>query len=339
MSQRNALALADQEERLAQRISPEASRELVVSDSAGGLAFANVNQVMEFAKMMALGGVAVPPHLRAKPGACIAVCIQAIEWGMSPYSVANKSYSVNDRLAYEAQLVQAVILKRAPIKGRFKVEYLGAGESRQCRVWAELKDEPGEIVEYTSPLFSKILPKNSPLWKTDPDQQLFYYSVRAACRRHFPDVLLGVYTRDEIQDNPHIGPENAKDVTPRGLNAKLDALASTAPVPSTPAAEVVDATDLQAIAGEEDQRPVDEIEELSQGDRPEDDDEADDDDEQIVETPRDILLGRARQAATNGSKKLKFFLGKLSADEHQLLTEPDLVALRSAAQQADQGVR
>jgi hypothetical protein len=37
-------------------------------------------------------------------------------------------------------------------------------------------------------------------WPSNPDQQLFYYSSRAMCRRHFPDVLLGVYTMDEAQD-------------------------------------------------------------------------------------------------------------------------------------------
>ena len=37
------------------------------------------------------------------------ICVQAIEWRMSPFAVANKSYVVNDRVAYESQLVHAVI--------------------------------------------------------------------------------------------------------------------------------------------------------------------------------------------------------------------------------------
>ena len=53
---------------------------------------------MTFAKLMALSHVAIPKHLRGNPGACLAVTIQAIEWRLSPYAVANKSYSVNDRL-------------------------------------------------------------------------------------------------------------------------------------------------------------------------------------------------------------------------------------------------
>jgi hypothetical protein len=199
------------EHRLAERVDTAVTGDLVVSDGAGGLAFANMQQVMEFAKLMAVSAVAVPKHLRMNPGACLAVAVQALEWRMSPYAVANKSYSVNDRLAYESQLIQAVILQRAPIEGRFKVEFTGEGPDRVCTVSAKLRGSD-DVVEYKSPRFADITPKNSPLWKTDPDQQQFYYSGRALCRRHFPDVILGVYARDEIDEAQ--GPDRARDVTP-----------------------------------------------------------------------------------------------------------------------------
>lgn len=188
------------------RIDREAAGAMVVSSQAGGLAFQNMLEVMEFAKMMAVSDVAVRKHLRGNPGACLGVTIQAFEWKMSPFAVANKSYSVNDQLAYEAQLIHAVILSRAPIKGRPKHDYTGDGAKRKLRVWAETLD--GEKVEYESPEIGSIKPKNSPLWVNDPDQQLHYFSVRSWCRRHFPEVILGVYAVDEI------GPET-KDVTPK----------------------------------------------------------------------------------------------------------------------------
>jgi hypothetical protein len=216
------------EEKIAAKIDTDSANSLTVSEKSGGLAFQNADQAMNFARMMAVSSVAVPKHLRGNPGACLAVVIQAIEWRLSPYAVANKSYSVNDRLAFESQLIQAVILQRAPIKGRLKVEYTGEGPQRICRVWAELKDT-GEIVEYYSPPFAKITPKNSPLWVSDPDQQQFYYSARSLCRRHFPDVLLGIYARDELEDSPRIGPDRARDVTPaKTIAEKLDVLAKHA---------------------------------------------------------------------------------------------------------------
>lgn len=195
----------------------------------GALEFANVTQIMEVAKLMAISQIAIPGHLRDNPGACLAVAIQASEWQMSPFAVANKSYSVNNRLAYEAQLVAAVILKRAPIVGRIRYKYEGEGGKRRCTTSATLSDD-GEVVEYTSPEFDKIPIKNSPLWKADPDQQLGYYSVRAMCRRHFPDVLLGIYTPEEMAE------QTMREVTPASETAKPKFLSRTT-VATDPAAQ------------------------------------------------------------------------------------------------------
>lgn len=218
----NLVNITEAERKLADRVNPAVTGNLALTSQTGGLAFTNAGEAMEFAKLMALSQIGVRKHLRGNPGACLAIVVQAVEWRMSPYAVANKSYNVNDQIAYESQLIQAVILQRAPIKGRFKVKYEGEGERRVCTVSATLSD--GDSVDYRSPEFGKITPKNSPLWKSDPDQQQFYYSARALCRRHFPDVLLGVYAEDEIERDP----ERARDVTPkpRTLAGRLDALAA-----------------------------------------------------------------------------------------------------------------
>jgi hypothetical protein len=215
--------IADTERKIAERLDPAAAGALELSQQAGGLGFSNMAEAMQFAKIMAISGFTVPKHLRGNVGACMAITIQAVEWKLSPFAVANKSYLVNDRLAYESQLVQAVVLQRAPIRGRFKVEFDGEGDKRRCTVTATLKGDGThkdgfiERVSYTSPEIGKIPIKNSPLWKNDPDQQLFYYSGRALCRRHFPDVLLGIYTPEELYEigEPRRGPEHARDVTPK----------------------------------------------------------------------------------------------------------------------------
>lgn len=202
------------EQKIEGAINKDVTKTTLVSQDGGGIAFSSIEQVMEFSKMMAVSKAAVPVHLRNNPGACLGVCVQALEWRMSPFSVANKSYFVSERLAYEAQLIQAVINQRAPIEGRIKGEYMGEGGERQLRVWATLKDG-GDIVEYTSPMKKDIKVQNSPLWKSDPDQQIWYYSTRAMCRRHFPDVILGVYASDEIKGG------SMRDITPRGEESDL----------------------------------------------------------------------------------------------------------------------
>jgi hypothetical protein len=219
----------DIEQKIAAKIDTKSTSLMKIeAPRTGGVAFADMSQVMDFAKAMAVANIGVRQHLRGNVGACLAITVQAIEWGMSPFAVASKSYSVNNQIAYEAQLINAVILRRAPIAGRFKISYSGAGNNRVCTVALAMRDGTPDAT-YESPTFGTIQPKNSPLWKTDPDQQQFYYSSRALCRRHFPDVLLGVYAVDELIDSEPEPPRTPRGNTPKSLEARLGAMAADSP--------------------------------------------------------------------------------------------------------------
>lgn len=208
---------------------------VAISQAAGGMLIQNAEHAKAVASAMAASGVAVRPFMRNNLGTCLAVVIQAVEWRMSPFAVAAKAYSVNDQLAYESQLVQAVILQRAPIKGRMRFRYEGEGQDRRCIVRAYLRDdeavEPGDFVELETPKLRDIKPQNSPLWKSDPDQQFSYYGGRALCRRYFPDVLLGVFAEDEIdRDAPPPNPGNGgrRAARPSTIGGRMDQLAAPA---------------------------------------------------------------------------------------------------------------
>lgn len=178
-----------------------------VSAIAGGVSFASALEVMEFAKLLSTGGQAIPPIFRNNPGMCLAVTFQAIEWRMSPIAVINKSYVVNDRIAHESQLLHAVIEARAPLSERLNCTYSGEGPTRQCTIIGKFTD--GTQRDYTTPMFKDIKVKNSPSWISDVDQQLFYFGSRSWSRKWCPDVLMGIYTRDELEANPVIGREEA----------------------------------------------------------------------------------------------------------------------------------
>lgn len=179
-------------------------------------ALQNLADVVSIAQLMAKSGVAVPKHLRENPGACLAVTMFALRIEFDPWAVANKSYSVNDRLAYEAQLLNAIILTRSPIAEEPDYEYEGVGDKRVCTV--SIKMTSGKTLKISSPEFGRITPKNSPLWKSDPDQQQGYYTIRLWARRHQPHVILGVYDREEMQA------EEMTNVTPQGsgVMSRLD---------------------------------------------------------------------------------------------------------------------
>jgi hypothetical protein len=188
----------------------------------GGVALENMGQVMEFAKLMAVSGAAVPKYLRGNPGACLAICSRALRWQMDPFAVAEKSYMVvnkgEERIAFEAQLVHAVVTARAPLKNRLRYEIIGEGDARKCRVWGTFRGET-EPHSYLSETLAKLRDargrneygniKGSPLWDAQPEVQLAYSSVRQWARLFASETLLGVYTPDELEDG-----SKPVDVTP-----------------------------------------------------------------------------------------------------------------------------
>jgi len=155
-------------------------------------------EVLEMAKLMANCAGAIRPHLRNKPGDCLAIIMQSLRWRMDPFAVANKTYFVNDQIAYEAQLVNAVVNQSGVLNGRLHIEWEGANETLHCRVTGFINgdDRPKVVTQAMAP----IRVKNSPLWKDAPQQQLAYYTTRMWARLYVPEVLLGVYTPEDVAE-------------------------------------------------------------------------------------------------------------------------------------------
>ncbi|MBJ2080631.1 RecT family recombinase [Serratia ureilytica] len=217
-----------------------------VSNSVAGTAATifspeGLNQLMKFAEVMAQSRVTVPAHLAGKPADCMAVAMQAAQWGMNPFAVAQKTHVVSGTLGYEAQLVNAVITTMSPTKDRINYEWFGPWEQvigkfvektsqkgnayiapawtlkdeAGCgvKVWATMKGEENpRVLEL---LLSQAQVRNSTLWASDPKQQLAYLAVKRWSRLHCPDVIMGVYTPDELAEMPRV----ERDVTPPATTA------------------------------------------------------------------------------------------------------------------------
>ncbi len=157
-----------------------------------------MQRVNALAKLMASSKITVPKHLQGNEGDCAAVIVQSMNWGMNPWAVAQKTHLVNGVLGYEAQLVNAVVQATQAIKGAFHYEYRGEGAALECRVGAVLNGEKditwGEWLKS-----SDVTTKNSPLWKTNPKQQMGYLQVKNWAHLYCPGAILGVYTPDEIE--------------------------------------------------------------------------------------------------------------------------------------------
>jgi len=198
-----------------------------------------MNRMMTAAKLMASAKVTIPKHLQGSEGDCMAVIMQAAQWKMNPFAVAQKTHiSQSGTLGYEAQLVNAVVVSSGSIVGQPEFTFFGdwskiLGKVKEMRGqnggkyyvsdWdAKLEEGLGVTVTATlsgesSPrqidvLLTQCWPRFSTQWATDPQQQITYAAVRKFGRRYCPGAILGVYTIDEL-DGDIVREE--KDVTPK----------------------------------------------------------------------------------------------------------------------------
>lgn len=217
-----------------------------------------IESYKDMAKLMAQASVQVPDHFKGKPADCLAVVLQAAQWRMNPFVVAQKTHIINGTLGYEAQLVNAVVSSSNAIKGRFHYEYQGTREEWRPKwikenrkgkdVWkpqfngnacvragAVLAGE-SEITwgEWVYPVDQEIF--NSPLWRTNPRQQAGYLAVKFWSRFYVPDVLLGAYTPDELHEagemrdiNP--APNDQLQKSNKGVMGKLQQAKKQKPKP------------------------------------------------------------------------------------------------------------
>ncbi|HDJ8401138.1 TPA: recombinase RecT [Escherichia coli] len=192
-----------------------------------------MNQLVRFAELMSQSKATVPKHLEGKPADCLAVTMQAAQWGMNPFAVAQKTHVVNGTLGYEAQLVNAVVSSSSLLATRLNYRWSGdwsnvngktdKSPNLTVTVSAVLKGE-AEPRELTISMAQAGV-RNSPLWEQEPRQQLAYLCTKRWARLHAPDVLLGVYTPDELQET---APRVERDITPQtttaaGMNSLINA--------------------------------------------------------------------------------------------------------------------
>lgn len=180
----------------------------LIAEAKAGFLPVPLDQIDAVADRLAIAAKTIRPQFSDNRDACWVVAYQAGRWGMDPVAVLSKSYVTGDSkkggIGYEAQLIHALINRFAPIEPggmRFIYGYGGDGKptAKNRFVRVEARDiRTGEVKHITTPTVAQIGVKNSPLWFSDTDQQLAYYGGRAFGRRHYPEVLLGVYSVDEV---------------------------------------------------------------------------------------------------------------------------------------------
>ena len=88
-----------------------------------------LQKLQAFAEVMAQGKATVPQHLAGKPADCLAIALQAAQWGMNPYAVAQKTHLVNGTLGYEDYQLNS---RSGALQIRIR-RRLGEVQARRCK--------------------------------------------------------------------------------------------------------------------------------------------------------------------------------------------------------------
>jgi hypothetical protein len=174
------------------------------------------------ANLMANGQATVPKHLQGNPADCMAIIMQAAQWRMNPFAVAQKTHVVSGTLGYEAQLVNAVISSSKAINGRFHYDSGGnwevKGDGSAQKIQAGVNVNKGNKIDQSCWVMcgailsgedeitwgerlylADVTTQNSALWKTNPRQQGYYLALKYWARLYAPAVIMGVYSSDELE--------------------------------------------------------------------------------------------------------------------------------------------
>jgi len=220
--------------------------------NSSGLIPQNLGDAMRLAEMMAKGKM-VPEHLR-NPSDMLMVIEQACRWQMSPFAVAQCTAVVRGRISYEGKLVAAAVQSSGILSGRINYVFSGEGAARAVTASATIKgeDKPREVVVTLASART-----DNEHWKKSPDQMLTYHAARVWARRHTPEVMLGIYSPEEFNQEPHrdtfAGPtiEHATPVAPEPAVGAAQTKRQTS-------AEWLDEIDMEVAAA----RTADEVDEI-----------------------------------------------------------------------------
>jgi len=201
---------------------------------------AKFEHVWRIAKLFAASDM-VPDHYKRKAENCFIACQMAFRLDIEPFMFMQKSYIVHGKPGIESQLAVALANARGPFRGRIRYEMTGEGDTRSCRAYAFLSDTGDEVSETITVRIAKDMGwwgKKDSLWPKSTDLMLKYRSAMWLVRTVCPEVLMGLYSYEELIDmRPSLESE------PNDILLQLDAELDVSAQEQSPAESVVDALD------------------------------------------------------------------------------------------------
>ena len=155
----------------------------------------------------------VPMQFRGHIEDCFIICQLSLRMNVDPFMLMQATYIVHGKPGFEAKLAIALLNSSGKIRGTLKTEFSGKGDDYGCRAWA-IDAYTGEKV--TGPRVTLAMVKGEgwnvdkklrdgggiqkSKWNTMADLMFVYRASSFFVRTNYPEVLMGMPTREELED-------------------------------------------------------------------------------------------------------------------------------------------
>lgn len=212
--------------------SPTAPAALVrVDDAEAGFNSAAGFALLQRGATLLANSTLVPKEYQGNLANCVVALNMAQRIGADPLMVMQNLYIVHGRPGWSAQFLIATFNQNRRFSA---LRYEWSGEpntpTHGCRAWSVEKATGERLIGSTITLdMAKRegwVDKNGSKWRTMPEQMLMYRAAAWFIRAYAPEIAMGLYTVDEIQDATvieavRVAPE------PGAPGSKLDQLTQT----------------------------------------------------------------------------------------------------------------
>ena len=199
--------LARQDDSLALALPPETAIEILREDGspeAKKILHRVALQALRLAeaKMYSDAGL-IPAHLRGKNAAIAVVCELADTREVDRFFALNNCYIVHDKVGFETKFYIGLLVNSGRIRGPLKYEFIEDKDPEKMGVTVSVVDsKSGETVSHT--LLWKTIVKSGwagkNTWSSDPRLMMKYRAAIQLIRTQYPDVMMGTYTKEELQE-------------------------------------------------------------------------------------------------------------------------------------------
>lgn len=172
----------------------------------------------------------VPAHLRKNPADTLLAYAIARRMGEDPVIVTQNIFFVSGRAGWKTEYMIGRANKSGVFKGRINWRSQGQGDTLAVTAFAKLADTGEEITATATMGMAKAEGwTRNPKYGTMPEHMLRWRSATMLIRLFAPEVMLGVSTREELEDIQTLAPgadgTYAVASTPQSIDAALEAAA------------------------------------------------------------------------------------------------------------------